>query len=96
MTDELNHLNAIHAANIGEKLSSLALLDKMHSMKVDVLFRNVCIALSIFCTIPITIAGAEPERAFSRLARIKIVMSATMDQEKLCSHGVLAIEAKIA
>ena len=96
LTDELNHHKAIHAENIGEKLSPLALLNKLHSMKVNVLFPNVCIALRIFCTIPVTVASAEPEQAFSRLARIKNVMRATMDQERLSSLGVLAIEANIA
>ena len=87
LSDEVNHLKTIHGANIGEMLSPLALLNKLHSMKVKVVFLNVCIALSIFCTIPVTVASAEPERAFSRLARLKNVMRATMDQERLSSLG---------
>ena len=68
LSDELNHLKAIHAANIGEMLSPLALLNKLHSMNVNVFFPNVGIALRILCAIPVTVASAE--RAFSRLVRI--------------------------
>ena len=50
--------------------------------------------LSIFCTLPVTVAQAE--RSFSTLAQVKNVLRLTMCQERLTSLGMLAVEGRLA
>jgi len=69
LVGELEHLKAIHAANLGDvALSPLDLLNSLHTLKLDVglLFPNIIIILRIFCTLPVTVVQAE--RSFSTLA----------------------------
>ena len=66
LVEELQHLKSIHSANLQDNLSAFQLLNNLCSLYLNVLFPNVCIALTIFCTLPVTVAGAE--RSFSALA----------------------------
>ena len=86
IVDELRNLKSIHTANLGkDPLQPLELLNALHKYKLDALFPNVCVALRIFCTLPVTIAQAE--RSFSVLARVKNVFR---------SLETLAVEAELA
>lgn len=95
LLEEVNHLKAIHTANLGDgMISPLELLNKLYTLKISNLFPNCCIALRIFCTLPVTVA--EAERSFSHLARIKNVIRSTMSQERLTDLAILAIECELA
>ena len=68
LREDMLHLKTIHAANFGdESLSQFSLLNKISKFKLGEIFPNVCIALRIFCTLPVTVASAE--RSFSKLCR---------------------------
>lgn len=95
ISDEIIHLKTIHQATFGEnQLLPINLLNKMKELRIDAVFPNICIALRIFCTIPVTVAQAE--RSFSTLARVKNVLRSTMCQNRLNSLGTLAIEGALA
>ena len=54
LIDEVIYLKAIISANFGDDSSSLfSLLDKITKFKHAEIFPNVCIALRIFCTLPV-------------------------------------------
>ena len=59
-----------------------------------VIFPNCCVALRIYCTLPVTVA--EAERCFSVLKRIKNYLRSTMCQMQLTSLGTLAVESELA
>lgn len=95
LKEEVLHLKAIHAANFGSKsLPPLELLSTIRRFKLEEIFSNVCIALRIFCTLPVTVASAE--RSFSKLKLIKNFLRSTMGQGRLNDLALLSIEAKIA
>lgn len=63
-------------------------------MELQSIFGDVCIALRIFLTLPVTVAGGE--RSFSKLKLIKSYLRSTMSQESLNSLAMLSIESKLA
>ena len=88
------HLKAIHAANFGdESLTPFSLLKKISKFKLAEIFPNVCIALRIFCTSPVTVASAE--RSFSKLKLIKNFLRSTMTQDRLNDLAILGIESDL-
>ncbi|XP_050065845.1 uncharacterized protein LOC126554884 [Aphis gossypii] len=66
---EMIHLKHIYKENFTTNCSPYELLNEITSKNLDTLFPNVCVALRIFCTLPVSVASAE--RSFSVLARIK-------------------------
>lgn len=95
LTDEVTHIKAIHEANFGAcPLEPLQLLNKIVYYKLDELFSNACIALSMFCTLPVTVASAE--LSFSKLKLIKNYLSSTMAQVRLSSLATISIETDLA
>jgi len=97
LVEEMLLLKKISRANLGqgdEQLSPLHLLNKLHDTRLESLFRNVCISLRIFCTLPVTVASAE--RSFSHLKRIKTYSRSTMAQERLQGLALLCTESEIA
>ena len=95
IVDEIIHLKSIHAANIKENLSSpLLLLNKFAELNLSSLFPNLCIALRIFLTLPVTVASSE--RSFSVLTRVKSHLRATMGQQRLVNLALLSIENRLA
>ena len=86
LVQEILHLKAIHASNLGEKpLNPICLLNKLAGSSLMGLFPNCCVALRISCTLPVTVAQAE--RSFSVLKRIKNYLRSTMCQMQLTSFG---------
>lgn len=57
-------------------------------------FNNVCIALLLFLTLPVTSASAE--RSFSKLNLIKSYLRNSVSQARLSSLAILSIENKCA
>jgi len=80
-----------------EKLSSvkqLANLLIIENAALSSSFQEVCTALILFLTIPVTVATAE--RSFSKLKIIKTYLRSTMGQERLSNLSILSIEHEIA
>ena len=94
LREEMLHLKAIHAANLGDEcLGPFSLLNKLSKFKLGEIFPNVCIALRIFCTLPVTVASAE--RSFSKLKLIKNFLRSTMTQNRLNDLAILSIESEL-
>lgn len=94
LIEELIHLKCVHTVSIGTSiLPPFKLINKIRSLKLELLFPNVCIAIRLFCTLPVSVAGAE--RSFSALKRIKNYNRSTMGQERLCGLTTLAMEADL-
>lgn len=66
IVEELQHLKSIHSANLEEDLIPFVLLTNLHSVNLNALFPNVCIALRIICTLPVT-RGLLEQNALSLL-----------------------------
>ena len=91
LVQEIMHLlKAIHTSNLGEKpLNSIQPLNALAETSLMVIFPNCCVALRIYCALPVTVA--EAERSFSVLKRIKNYLRSTMCQMRLTSLGTLAV-----
>ena len=64
------NLKAVHVASFLEKqLDPFALLNKITKLNLEEIFYNICTALRISYTMPVTVASAE--RSFSKLKLIK-------------------------
>ncbi|XP_003390771.3 PREDICTED: uncharacterized protein LOC100638699 [Amphimedon queenslandica] len=95
LIQEMDEIKKIHTANFGEdQLQPFELLNSLNKYKLTTLFPNCCIALRIFCTLPVTVA--EGERSFSKLNHIKNYQRSTMTENRLTDFGTLAIESKLA
>lgn len=95
LADEMIYLKTISKSNVSDTpLKPVKLLNKLVALNVTNLFPNVCIALRIFCCLPVSVAQAE--RSFSVLSRIKNCLRSTMGQQRLSDLGVLTIESKLA
>ena len=57
--NEVRHLNTVYAATFPPNLSPLGLLNAICMMQLQSIVGEVCIALRIFCTLPVTVAGGE-------------------------------------
>ncbi|XP_054706880.1 52 kDa repressor of the inhibitor of the protein kinase-like [Uloborus diversus] len=95
--NEIIHIRNIHSSVFNEvtELSPLVLLNEIYNRKLQTIFPNICIALRIFCTLPLTVAQAE--RAFSKLGnRIKTWTRSAIGQDRLNSLAILGIEHQLA
>lgn len=72
----------------------LLLLNKIYNLKLQTVFPELCIALRIFVTLPVTVASGE--RGFSKLSLIKNHLRSTLGQDKLNHLAMLSIEHKLA
>lgn len=92
----------INAFELAEEISAVsALLDKKSSPSNTLQFitllnfaPNLCIALRLLLTIPITVASGE--RSFSKLKLIKNFLRSTTTQTRLNGLALLAIEHELA
>lgn len=57
-------------------------------------FPNICVALRILLTLPLSVASAE--RSFSKLKLIKTYLRSTMSQERLVGLATISIESDLA
>jgi hypothetical protein len=65
------------------------LLNAILDFRMQSAFVNVCIAIRIFLTIPVTVASAE--RSFSKLKLIKNYLRSKMNQERLSGLAIMSI-----
>lgn len=80
-----------------ERLTSVKQFAKLlliENATLSTSFPDVCTALMLFLTIPVTVAAAE--RSFSKLKLIKTYLRNTMGQERLSHLSLLSIEHGIA
>ncbi|CAK6976946.1 zinc finger MYM-type protein 1-like, partial [Scomber scombrus] len=68
--NEVRHLKTVYAATFPPNLSPLGLLNAINKMQLHTIFGEACIALRIFCTLPVTVAGGE--RAFSKVKLFEV------------------------
>lgn len=76
-----------------EQKTSILQLAKMLVVDYDTVtstFGEVCTALMLFLTLPVTVATAE--RSFSKLKLIKTYLRSSMGQERLSGLAILSIE----
>ena len=72
LVKEILHLKAIHTDNIGKDvLPPHHLLNRLAAENLEGLFPNVCVALRIFCTLPVSVAGAERSHSKKSLSYFK-------------------------
>lgn len=88
---EMEHLKCIDRGNLEGVEEPLELLNKITSMNLEPVFPNICTALRIFLTIPVTVASAE--RSLNVLQRIKNFSRATMKEDRLNGLAILSIES---
>lgn len=62
--------------------------------KLDVVYPNICIAIRILLTLPVTVASNE--RSFSKLKLIKNYLRSTMSEERLIGLAMMSIEKDIS
>uniref|UniRef100_H3BBS5 HAT C-terminal dimerisation domain-containing protein n=1 Tax=Latimeria chalumnae TaxID=7897 RepID=H3BBS5_LATCH len=94
LASEVQHLKKIYNATFQSNLKLLDLLNAIYKMKLETIFGEICIAIRIFCTLPVTVA--EGERAFSKLSIIKNYLRSTMSQDRLSSLAILSTEYELA
>ena len=80
--------------NLFAKLSSLQLLNKIYEKTLQSIFPQICVALRIFVSIPVSAASGE--RSFSQLAIVKNCRRSTMGQERLTGLITLSSERDLA
>uniref|UniRef100_H3ASL1 Uncharacterized protein n=1 Tax=Latimeria chalumnae TaxID=7897 RepID=H3ASL1_LATCH len=76
LASEVQHLKKIYSATFQNNLRPLDLLNAIYKMKLETIFGEICIAIRIFCTMPVTVA--EGDRAFSKLFIIKNYLRSTV------------------
>ena len=94
---EMCQLKQVHKANInssGDIVKPLDLLNKITQLKLSSLFPNICVALRIFLTLPVTVASGE--RSFSKLAYVNNKLRNSSTQERLVALSLLSIECDLA
>ncbi|KAL0189891.1 hypothetical protein M9458_016990, partial [Cirrhinus mrigala] len=92
--NEMLLLKTVYNATFAHNLSPLQLLNAIYKLQLQSIFGETCIALRIFCTLPVTVAGGE--RAFSKMKLVKNYLRSTMSQDRLNSLALLSIESQLA
>ena len=77
----------------GAAVTPLKMLNIMYRYNLKDGFPNVCIALRIYLTLPVS--NCSGERSFSHLKRIKSSLRSTMGQDRLANLTLLNIEPEI-
>lgn len=96
----LIELQLLRSSMIKESLRELTTIEDLSTLlfvkfpELRSSFSNICTALRIFLTIPVTVASAE--RSFSKLKLIKNYVRTSISQERLQGLAVLSIEAERA
>ena len=90
---ELNSLKAWLPTILDEDLERagpLELLNAIQNFGMQPAFVNVCIAIRIFLTLPVTVASAE--RSFSKLKLVKNYLRSKIKQGRLSGLAIMSIE----
>ena len=91
LSNEAIHHRHVYDANFETRLTSYNLLNAINARKLGRLFPNICIALRIFCTLPVSVSSGE--RSFSALARIKYFHQSCSPRGKIPEQAILCLEA---
>ena len=91
--EEIRHICNVGNCLFGE-MTSYQLLNAIYSKGIESIFPQVCIALRIFVSIPVSVAGGE--RSFSKLSLVKSCLRSTMLQERLTALVMLSAERELA
>ena len=95
LIDETAHLKQIYSANISDAdLKPMELLNKISTLRLEGLFPNICIALRVFITIPVSVASGE--RSFSKLTIVKSKLRNSSTQDRLVGLTILSIESDLS
>ena len=94
LSNEFILLKNIYNANFVSCLRTANLLNAINAKKLGGLFPNVCIALRIFCTLPVSVASGE--RSFSASARIKNFHRSCQTQTRVSGLVTLCLESELA
>lgn len=79
--------------HFSNQLGPLELINSIYELQFEGIFGEVCIALRIFATLPLSVA--EGERAFSKLDLIKNSLCSTMSEQRLNNLALLSIEHEL-
>lgn len=80
--------------HLNENLPPQKLLNYIYHHNLENGFPNLCVALRILLTLPLSVASAE--RSFSKLKLIKTYLRSTMCQERLTGLAMISIESELA
>ncbi|CAJ0931610.1 unnamed protein product [Ranitomeya imitator] len=94
LLSELQHLRKVYEATFTDNMAPLDLLNAIYKFELLGIFGEVCIALRIFITLPLSVA--ERERAFSKLSLVKNYLRSTMTEQRLNGVALLSIEHELA
>ena len=95
LLEEMRILERLQKSDIlDEKLTSIALLNKVYEKGLQTILPQVCVALRLFVCIPVSVSSGE--RSFSKLGIVKNCRRSTMGQERLSSLIMLSCERDIA
>ncbi|XP_071060272.1 zinc finger MYM-type protein 1-like isoform X2 [Pseudochaenichthys georgianus] len=89
LAQELEHLPDLPS----KSMTTLELLKFIHTKQLTEIYPNLCIALRISATLPVTVASAE--RSFSKLKLLKTYLRSTMAQERLSGLAVISINHEV-
>ncbi len=92
--NEVRHLKSVYNATFVDCQSPLDLLISIYKMQLQSIFGEVCVAVCIFCSLPVSVSGAE--RAFSKLKLVKNYLRSTQTQERFNSLARLSIESQLS
>lgn len=88
MYQELLVLKTVLPDDCGDKPKDILKFISSHSLSEN--FPNVCVALRILLSLPVSVASGE--RSFSKLKLIKNYLRSTMSQERLVGLALMSIE----
>ncbi len=90
----MRHLKSVYNATFVDCESPLDLLNSIYRMQLKCFFAEVCVAVRIFCSLPLSVSGAE--RAFSKLKLVKNSLRSTQTKERFNSLARLSIESQLS
>ena len=93
LIDEIQSMRRLTTTLYNES-TSLTLLNAVYEKGLHNLYPQICVALRMFTSIPVTVS--EGERTFSKLTLVKNSLRSTMHQDRLCSLMVLSCERDLA
>lgn len=93
LMDKIIHLKNIYGANFESDLTPIDLLSKLKTYKLESIFPDVMVALTLFCTLPITVASVE--KAFNTLSRVQHFLRAFSTPGRMSDLENLSIKAPL-
>lgn len=104
LTDNVLNESDISGPELYEEIISLRIhlkldynshdvLNYIHTNGLSSFFPNMCIALRIYLTMPVSVATGE--RSFSKLKIVKNYLRSTMNQDRLTNLSIISIEHQL-